>query len=228
MKTPLLIAHRGDRNNFPENTPQAFDSAFKKGAAGVEMDIQLYNGAVIVVHDYIFDKSKSYPRLSDILKIFGQTGRLEIEVKAFSTRIIPYLQEVINTNKPKDIEITTSILPLIPHLANAFPNTNIGAIFDKCFYESWVSEELLLRKTLSLMGLLHAQVAHIAHVPIEKLTPHLINTLHEKGLKVHYHIQKGPIEEQLNLHTSLKNLQVDQYTFDDINLLSELNKPLNI
>lgn len=228
MRTPYLIAHRGDRNNFPENTPEAFDSAFKKGADGVEMDVQLHNQKIIVVHDYSFNITKIYPELASVLEKFGQVGRLEIEVKSFTTDIIPYLQEAINTHKPKDIEITSSVLPLIPHLVSTFPNTNIGVIFDKCYYENWMTEELLIRKTINLMQLMHAKVAHIAHLPKEKLTPSLINTLHKEGLKFHYHIGKLTVEKQINLHHLLNNLQVDQYTFDDIELLShlEINKTI--
>ena len=82
---PLIIAHRGDTINFPENTIKAFESAFKKGADGVELDVHLdQNENVIVVHDYSFDINKKYPFLKDVLKQFGQKGRLEIEIKSLN------------------------------------------------------------------------------------------------------------------------------------------------
>ena len=58
---PLIIAHRGDTVNYPENTIEAFKSAFDKGADGIELDVHLdKNKNVIVVHDYEFDKNKKY------------------------------------------------------------------------------------------------------------------------------------------------------------------------
>jgi len=37
---PLLIVHRGDTVHFPENTLEAFKSAFDLGADGIECDVQ--------------------------------------------------------------------------------------------------------------------------------------------------------------------------------------------
>ena len=37
---PLLIVHRCDTVHFPENTLEAFKSAFDLGADGIECDVQ--------------------------------------------------------------------------------------------------------------------------------------------------------------------------------------------
>ena len=37
---PIIIGHRGDRANAPENTMASFDSAIAKGAAGLEFDVR--------------------------------------------------------------------------------------------------------------------------------------------------------------------------------------------
>ena len=51
--SPLIIAHRGDVSNAPENTLPAFRSAYELGADGVELDVRLTRDEQLVVfHDY--------------------------------------------------------------------------------------------------------------------------------------------------------------------------------
>ena len=49
---PLIIAHRGDQSNAPENTLPAFQRAYESGADGVELDVRLTrDGQLVVFHD---------------------------------------------------------------------------------------------------------------------------------------------------------------------------------
>ena len=49
---PLIIAHRGDVSNAPENTLPAFQSAYESGADGVELDVRLTrDDQLVVFHD---------------------------------------------------------------------------------------------------------------------------------------------------------------------------------
>ncbi len=49
---PLIIAHRGDVSNAPENTLPAFRSAYESGADGVELDVRLTrDDQLVVFHD---------------------------------------------------------------------------------------------------------------------------------------------------------------------------------
>ncbi len=49
---PLIIAHRGDVSNAPENTLPAFQSAYDSGADGVELDVRLTrDDRLVVFHD---------------------------------------------------------------------------------------------------------------------------------------------------------------------------------
>ena len=49
---PLIIAHRGDISNAPENTLPAFQRACEQGADGVELDVRLTRDSQLVVfHD---------------------------------------------------------------------------------------------------------------------------------------------------------------------------------
>ena len=49
---PLIIAHRGDISNAPENTLPAFQRACERGADGIELDVRLTrDGQLVVFHD---------------------------------------------------------------------------------------------------------------------------------------------------------------------------------
>jgi glycerophosphoryl diester phosphodiesterase len=48
----LLIGHRGDCRDHPENTQASFDAAFAAGVDGVELDLRpTADGAVVICHD---------------------------------------------------------------------------------------------------------------------------------------------------------------------------------
>jgi len=224
MHSPLLIAHRGDRNNFPENSIEGFMSAFSKGADGVEMDVQFFKGRLIVVHDYIFDQNKEYPTLQSVLEKIKGKGRIEIEIKAFSKDIIKYLNKILTENKIDDFELTTSILPLIAPLRTTFSKARIGAIFNQADFEPWMNEQLIQRKIIELMSLMGANVAHLARLTEEQLTQSLVEALHSSNFKVHGHIEKVDMDLQLQIYDRFMKIGVDQCTFDDINLLDEVDR----
>jgi len=55
---PLVIAHRGDSANRPENTLASFASALAIGADFVEFDVQLTkDGHVVVIHDPTLERT---------------------------------------------------------------------------------------------------------------------------------------------------------------------------
>lgn len=224
MHSPLLISHRGDTNNFPENTVEAFRSAFDKGADGVEIDVQLIDGELTIVHDYLFARSVEYPTLPTVLERFAQKGRLEIEIKAFSTEILDPLKQLLEAYPTSDIELTTSEIPLVPYMVQSFPTMPIGVIFNSNHYQDWMTEELYVQKVLGHMKLLQAQVVHLAALPKEKLTTSLVQSLQSNGLVVHYHISRAEKETELALYKQLSKTGVDQCTFDDIELLEEVRK----
>lgn len=220
MHLPLLIAHRGDTVHLPENTIEAFASAFSYGADGIECDVQFVNEKLLIVHNYLFDQTKQYPTVNEVLAAFGQKGRVEIEIKGFSDDIIAPLHDAITLYHPKDYELTTSELPLIPYIRKAFPEASIGAIYTKCFYEEWMNEALVIRKIVGLTKLLGANVSHIGHIPHEKLTKSFVDTIHNAQIKVHCHIPKTTIEEEKKTYEYLHSVGIDQCTVDDIFLMN--------
>ncbi|TFH01606.1 MAG: glycerophosphodiester phosphodiesterase [Calditrichales bacterium] len=89
---PLLIAHRGDTISGIENTVTACESALKKGATALEIDIrQSGSGDIVVLHDFSLKRLFSQP---------GYVGRTPLEkLKGF-----PYIQD---TGEPEPIYINT-------------------------------------------------------------------------------------------------------------------------
>jgi glycerophosphoryl diester phosphodiesterase len=58
LPSPVIIAHRGDSANAPENTLAAFRMAAEKGADAIEFDVKLSaDGEAIVLHDQTVDRT---------------------------------------------------------------------------------------------------------------------------------------------------------------------------
>src|SRR6185436_1661741 len=58
MGVPLIIAHRGDSLNHPENTLTACRQAISLGADIIEVDVQLTkDGHVVVLHDVTVNRT---------------------------------------------------------------------------------------------------------------------------------------------------------------------------
>lgn len=57
---PLIIAHRGDSANAPENTLAAFRLAYENGADGIELDVMLSaDQQLVVIHDDTLDRTSN-------------------------------------------------------------------------------------------------------------------------------------------------------------------------
>jgi glycerophosphoryl diester phosphodiesterase len=59
-KRPLIIAHRGYRARYPENTLAAFEAAIDAGADMIELDVLLTKDRkIVVIHDESLDRTTS-------------------------------------------------------------------------------------------------------------------------------------------------------------------------
>lgn len=69
VERPLVVAHRGDSREFPENTAPAFRSAVFLTAEVVEFDVQVTaDGRWVCFHDDVLD------RTTDAVAVFGEEG----------------------------------------------------------------------------------------------------------------------------------------------------------
>lgn len=216
---PLLIAHRGDTVNLPENTIPAFSSAFAKGADGIECDVQFENKKLIVVHDYLFDRKKQYPLLSEVLELFSQKGRLEIEIKCMDTDFLPDFKLLLSQYKNLDYEITTSVYPLVPYLRKEFQKSSLGIIFHDYLFEDWMTPKFISLKVVQWMKLFKAKAAHL---PWKIINNELIEKLHDNNFIVHSHIFRINLDSEIKIYQEMLKMGIDQATFDDIALVEKI------
>ncbi len=215
MKSPLLIAHRGDTKNYPENTIQAFQSALEKGADGFEFDVQLdSNGVPIVVHDFMYDQSAKYPLLSEVLeKFFNSDCRIELEIKALEENAVKTIAKIVDQYRSLDLEVTTSIQLQLHDIAKYFPNDKRGFIFKRWMLEEWMPDDFRIEYILKHMKL--AQVT-VLHLDFDLYTQELVEALHKEDLLAHTHLK----ESSQQILSAVKELGIDQCTFDDIEIIN--------
>lgn len=215
MNKPLLIAHRGDTRNYPENTIQAFQSAIDKGADGFDFDVQLNdNGVPIVVHDLMYNRSATYPLLSEVLETFSNCGcRIELEIKALEENAVKIISEIVDQYRPFDLEVTTSIQLQLHNIAKYFSNDNRGFIFKRWMLEDWMSDDFKIKFILKHMKLAKATVLHL---DLELYSKELVEALHKEELLAHTHLK----ESSQKVLDTVKELDIDQCTFDNVEIIN--------
>jgi len=213
MNTALLIAHRGNTKNFPENTFEAFKSAFDLGADGIECDVHLDDKQnVIIVHNYTFDRTQTYLTLEELIKTFSHRGRLEIEIKSFDPVCIEKISNLITQYNLSDYNLTSSILPLLPNIKAIIPTATTGMIFRSNLLEDWMTPDVVL---LFLKGYLSLTKCNILHLDQDKYTPEIVEELHNQGYKLHSHLKTA----DKSLLNQARELGIDECTFDDVEIL---------
>lgn len=210
---PIRIAHRGNTQDFPENTLNAFHSAFYLGANGIECDVQLDDkNNLIVVHNYTFDRKKTYPTLQEVLKECGPRGRVEIEIKTLNKDILPLVHEAIKKHSLSNYEITTSVVPLLSHIRSEFPKSRVGFIFRRNLIEEWMTPDFTLDW---IIGHLELSGANVLHLDLDLYNETLAQELHKRGYILHTHLKTSNSKDW----EKVKKLGIDQVTFDDPALL---------
>ncbi|PIR62004.1 MAG: hypothetical protein COU66_00765 [Candidatus Pacebacteria bacterium CG10_big_fil_rev_8_21_14_0_10_44_11] len=217
----LIIAHRGDTQSFQENTLNAFISAFDKGANGVEMDIQLWKNEIILVHDYLFDHSATYPTLLEILSAIHNRGRLEIEIKEMEPTILKPLEEILLLYPKSDIELTTSEIPLLPFIKKNISDRPAGMNISTNFFEDWMTNDLVTKKILGWASMLQVDVIHLPFLNAQRCgSENLVQLLHTAGFRVHIHIPTDG--NQKNNFLEISTWNIDQCSIDDLSLIKAI------
>jgi glycerophosphoryl diester phosphodiesterase len=118
-KEIIVVAHRGDWRNAPENSLQAIENCIKMGVDMVEIDVQeTKDGHLVLMHDYTIDrttKAKGFVKdwTLDSLKRLKLLDGLGVE----TGEEIPTLEEALVLCKDK----------ILVNLDKSYD------IFDKCF-----------------------------------------------------------------------------------------------
>ena len=108
-RTPVMIGHRGNPSQAPENSLSGFIKAYENGADVFEVDVEITrDGEIIIMHDSTLNRTTNYTgslnvnqmTLNDIKKYYVKTksGTLTDET-------VPTLREVFEEFKDKDCKI---------------------------------------------------------------------------------------------------------------------------
>ena len=100
----IVIAHRGDHVDVPENTLAAYKNAIKNGVDYVEIDLRTTEDSVLVImHDASVDRmTKSKGKISDLT--YAEVRKLKVIDKrkdSMKTYAVPAFEEVLQTCKNK-------------------------------------------------------------------------------------------------------------------------------
>jgi len=96
---PLVFAHRGGSALAPENTIEAFDNGLRLGADGLELDVRLSRGGVVMVHhDRMLDRTTTLggpiaERTADELRRANVPALADVLARYRDARIIIELKE---------------------------------------------------------------------------------------------------------------------------------------
>lgn len=149
---PLLLGHRGTRlKQFHENSMSAFRHALTSGLDGFEFDLRVTgDGRLVCVHDSAIGErlivqcdygdlcneyfkspdtsGEAIPVLEDVLREFGSSAFLDIEIKVEGLE-----KEVLNLlkrNRPAQFVVSSFLAEVLLDIAEADPQVPLGFIFD--------------------------------------------------------------------------------------------------
>jgi glycerophosphoryl diester phosphodiesterase len=128
---PLIISHRGESSEAPENTLSAINLAWESGADGVEIDVHLTkDNQIVVIHNSrtkLISGKRFRIKSSTLENLKSLDIGRTIGKKYYSERI-PTLNEVLLTVPPGKyifIEIKCGV-EIIPHLSQVLKHTNLS------------------------------------------------------------------------------------------------------
>lgn len=244
MSKPLIVAHRGDTQNAPENTLPAFANAIKKGADGMELDVHLTQDSQLVVHHYfglgtttsgsglLFEKTLAEIKQADAGSWFSS---------AFSGVQVPTLAEVFDLGKGKvrfEIDLKGSSLRFLQAVIREIERFGIEADVELTtahyallhhakqinpglqtgtFFNpppDWMALRLAQRHVIDWATLFDIQVAHVNRMLI---TEEFVQELHRHNLLVHGSnlSTREEIEQGLSMG-------IDRFSTDHIELALQL------
>ncbi len=151
----LILAHRGYRAKYPENTLLSFEKAIEFGADGIELDVRKSSDDVLVVfHDPYVELDGDYkiilhtdyhelskidlgegermPTFSDVLeclKKFGNRVFLDVEVKL--SELIEPVFELLQDVKYENFMISSFMRESIFQFWLEHPKVPVGFIFSE-------------------------------------------------------------------------------------------------
>ena len=208
----LVVACRGDRECFPENTLPAFESAVLKGADGIELDVHYTTDKELVVHHFFnlghTDNGKGIvceQTLAELKSLdaggwFGQQfcgvtkptlsevlesckGRIRFEIDMKDSSL-EFLQRVIYEVEKFDLVNDVELTTAHYPLLVKAKKINPQIRIGTFFYEppEWMPVRLDQKHIIDWAESLELNVVHLN---IALMDPGFIDTLHQRGFIVY-------------------------------------------
>ena len=139
----LFLSHRGESDDAPENTIEAFKLAMERDSDGIELDVRLTcDKYLVVVHDADLKRvanadltvsdstlaelqaAHAVPLFKDVLPLLKKSKHLQIELKGSDLDVIPKPKEVIDAwdGDRKQLAISSFEEETIKKAAEFFPD----------------------------------------------------------------------------------------------------------
>ena len=102
IKRPWVVAHRGYRGSYPENTLVAFEAAIRANTDMIELDVSLTRDRIpVVIHDNTLDRTTngSGPVSEHTLAELKELDAGSWFSTKFSGEAIPTLEELLMSVK---------------------------------------------------------------------------------------------------------------------------------
>lgn len=108
-RTPIMIGHRGNPTQAPENSLIGFLTAYENGCDVFELDVEITkDGEIIIMHDNTLNRTTNYKGESTVsqmtLEEIKQYRLLDLEGNV-SEETVPTFREVLETFMDKDCRI---------------------------------------------------------------------------------------------------------------------------
>ncbi|MGD8191781.1 glycerophosphodiester phosphodiesterase [Brevibacillus ginsengisoli] len=204
---PEIYAHRGASGLYPENTLEAFRAAYRLGADGIELDVQLSaDNQVVVIHDAVLGRTTNGRGLvrSHTLVELKQLSAGEWLHPRYRLARVPSFEEVCAFIHPTQLRMIIEMknfLTTQPLLEEkVLEILDLYQLQERVIFSSFNFNSLLQIKRLMpkmKTGLLYVgamkdpwQVAREyrtdqIHAPLSEITPKLIKEAHARNLQVY-------------------------------------------
>ena len=203
----ICFGHRGACGYEPENTLRSVRRALELGADGVEVDAQVADGQLIVIHDdtlnrttngsgLVAEKSFAYlrsldaglgeriPTLAEVFDSVNRRAVVNIELKGPGTAepVVRLIEQYVRTGgwRYENFLVSSFDLAQIQTAKKLLPELRTGALIEKAPPE--------------LAALAERLGAWSLHPSKRCVTPELIADAHQRGLKVFVFTINRPTE----------------------------------
>ena len=139
-EAPLVIAHRGASADAPENTLAAFDLALAQGADVLELDVRLFEGELVTLHDATLERTtggrRDHPAapasFAAVLARYGRSTRYLVDLKDPSPAWEGQMLDLLERNEVLDRTTIQSFdLAALERLHARDPGLRIAALYSR-------------------------------------------------------------------------------------------------